>query len=211
MLCGLWLKNPPLPPASSDDPAGARRRARADDDGHARRAVQTARVCVSVVGNLRRLERLFRLRAARLRTAPQHPQRVVGGHGAPARRHRGHRLLHHLAPESLGSLRPHPGLHRPDGGLQGVQATLPRRPVVLCAGRRRGRDHRLRLRARRRRNAGRGRRTRRTTSSASSPSRARSNPSCCATTPTRSPRNTPSSPPPPRASPARSRRRAISI
>gem|GEM_PF-5016147 len=97
--------------------------------GQPRRAREAPRVCVSVVRNLRRPQRVFRLRTARRGTEEKHPRLLVERHGPAPRRCRRDRNVHHHAPEGLGGVRSRGRLHRSAGRLQSFQATLPGRPA----------------------------------------------------------------------------------
>ena len=95
---------------------------------------QTARLRLPVVRDLRRVQRVFRLRPPGGRTEEEHPRLLVERHGPPPRRCGRHRNLDHHAPEGLGGLGPRRRILRPAGGLQGLQAALPRRPALLRTG-----------------------------------------------------------------------------
>ena len=125
-------------------------------DGRDRERVQAARLHLPVLGGVRRLRRLLRLRPARRRAAREHQEGVVARHGAPARGRRRPRLVDHRRAGRVAGVRPRRRLLRPDGRLQGVEAPLPRRPALLGARGRRRRDARLRLCARERRDGGGG-------------------------------------------------------
>ena len=113
------------------------------DDGGDRRALQTARLRLPLLGDLRRPRLDLRLRPLRRAAQEQRQGRVVAGDAAGARRHRRARLGDPPAPAGLGGLGPPRGLHRPAGPVpRQVQAALARGPSA-----RGGRSRRRRPRA----------------------------------------------------------------
>ena len=92
-------------------------------------ALQTARLRLPVLGDLRRPRLDLRLRPLRSAAQEQRQGRVVAGDAAGARRHRRPRLGDPPAPPRLGGVGPSRGLHRPARPVPGqVQEALARGP-----------------------------------------------------------------------------------
>ena len=119
------------------EPTGGR------DDGGDRRALQTPRLRLPLLRDLRRPRLDLRLRALRRAAQEQRQSRVVAGDAAGSRRHRRARLGDPPAPQGLGGIRPPGGIHRPAGPVpRQVQEALAGGPPARGGRSRRRRPRR---------------------------------------------------------------------
>ena len=105
--------------------------------------MQTPRLRLPVLGDLRRDRLHLRLRPLRGPAEDQREERVVALDAAGTRRHRRPRLGDHPEPQGLGSVRPPRRVHRPAGPVpRQVQAALAGGPPARGRGGRRRRPRR---------------------------------------------------------------------